>query len=138
MKIIHYSKVPSIPSEKVGITGAKDLAVRPLVTPADGASVFSMSLLELAPGGKTPRHRHQRDEAIFVKAGSGTIEYSGDQTPVSPGDVLYIGSNEDHQFINTADDILELLCVTLREGFSGQVSGVSPAADPRANQFDQE
>ncbi len=113
MKIIHYSQVPPIPSEQVGITGAKGLSLRPLVTPADGASIFSMSLLELAPGGATPKHSHQRDEAIFVKAGSGTIEYSGDQKPVSPGDVLYIGSNEDHQFVNTADDILELLCVTL-------------------------
>ena len=112
MKIIHYSDVASIPSDKIGIVGANQLSVRPLVTPADGASIFSMALLELAPGGSTPDHSHQREEEIFVKAGSGIVTCAGEQTPVAPGSVLYIGSNEAHQFVNTGDGVLELLCVT--------------------------
>jgi len=116
MKIIHYSDTPSIPSEKVGITGADQLSVRPLVTQGDGASTFSMVLLELAPGGSTPAHTHQREEEIFVKSGSGIVKYSGEQTPVGPGSVLFIGPNEDHQFVNSGDEIMELLCVTQIEG----------------------
>ncbi len=112
MKIKHYSDIPPIPSEKIGIVGADRLAVRPLVTPADGASLFSMALLELAPGGSTPDHSHQREEEIFVKSGSGLVTYSGEETTVGPGSVLYIGSNEAHQFVNTGDGILEMLCIT--------------------------
>ena len=112
MKIKHYGKVASIPADKVGIVGADRLSVRPLVTQADGASAFSMALLELAPGGSTPDHSHQREEEIFVKAGSGIVTYSGEQSDVGPGEVLYIAPNENHQFVNTGDSVLELLCVT--------------------------
>jgi quercetin dioxygenase-like cupin family protein len=112
LKIIHYSDVPSITSDKIGITGARGLSVRPLVNQADGAQTYSMALLELAPGGSTPKHSHQRDEEIFVKAGSGIVKYSGKEASASPGSVLYIAPNEDHQFLNTADETLELLCVT--------------------------
>jgi quercetin dioxygenase-like cupin family protein len=112
MKITHHSDVAPIPSERVGITGATDLSVRPLVTPADGASVFTMSLLELAPGGSTPDHSHQREEGIFVKTGSGVVKHSGGETPIGPGSVVYFGPNEEHQFVNTGEDVLELLCTT--------------------------
>jgi len=113
LKIVHSSDVPPIPSDKVGISGAEGLSVRPLVTQADGAQTYSMTLLELAPGGSTPKHSHQRDEEIFVRTGNGTVKYADKEASVSPGSVLYIGPNEDHQFLNTTDEILELLCVTL-------------------------
>lgn len=116
MRIKHYSDVPSIPSDKIGIVGASQLTVRPLVTPGDGASIFSMALLELAPGGSTPDHSHLREEEIFVRTGSGIVKHSGEETAVGPGSVLYIGPNEPHQFVNTGDEVLAMLCVTQIEG----------------------
>lgn len=116
MKIKHLSDVPPIPSDGIGIVGADQLSVRPLVTPADGARTFSMSLLELAPGGSTPDHSHEREEEIFVKAGNGVIKYSGEQATVGPGSVLYLGPKQGHQFVNTGDEIMELLCITEIEG----------------------
>ena len=112
MKTIHCSDVAPVPSEKIGISGATHLSVRPLVTPADGASVFTMSLLELAPGGSTPDHSHEREEGIFVKTGTGLVRHAGEETAIGPGSVLYIGPNEEHQFVNTGEDVLELLCTT--------------------------
>ena len=112
MKIINYADAPLIASEKVGIIGASHLSVRPLVTQGDGASAFSMVILELAPGGSTPAHSHQREEEIFVKVGQGIVKCSGEQASVGPGSVLFIGSNEDHQFVNTGDEIMEILCAT--------------------------
>ena len=112
MKITQYSDVASVSSERGGIIGAESLSVRPLVTPADGASVFTMSLLELAPGGSTPDHSHEREEGIFVKTGTGIVKHSGGETSIGPGSVLYISPNEEHQFVNTGEDVLELLCTT--------------------------
>jgi len=113
MKIIHFSEVAPIPSEKIGIAGAEKLSVRPLVTQADGAPTFTMVLLELGPGGSTPDHSHQREEEIFVKTGTGILRYSGKDIPLDPGRVVYLGPNEAHQFVNTGNEVLELLCVTL-------------------------
>lgn len=47
-----------------------------------------------------PDHSHQREEEIFVKTSSGIVKYAAKQTPVGPGSVLYMGSNEAHQFVN--------------------------------------
>lgn len=113
MKIKHFSEVAPIPSDKIGIVGAEKLDVRPLVTRADGASTFTMVLLELGPEGSTPKHRHQREEEIFVKAGTGILKHSGKDMLLRPGHAVFFGPNEVHQFINTGNEVLELLCLTL-------------------------
>jgi len=112
MRVKHFSDVPAMPSDEIGITGAIQLSVRPLLTPGDGASVFSMALLELSPGGSTPDHSHEREEGIFVQTGNGALRSSREESPVGPGSVVYIGPNENHQFVNTGDETLVLLCVT--------------------------
>jgi quercetin dioxygenase-like cupin family protein len=112
MKIKHFGDMAPIPSEKVGIVGAEKLAIRPLVTKADGALTFTMVLLELGPGGSTPDHSHQREEEIFVKKGRGRLKVSGKDIPLRPGQAIYLGPNEAHQFVNTSSEVLELLCVT--------------------------
>ena len=113
MKIKYLGDITPIPSEKIGIGGAEKLTIRPLVTQADGALTFTMVLLELAPGGSTPNHSHQREEEIFVKKGTGLLKYSGKDIPLHSGFVIYLGPNEAHQFVNTGKEVLELLCVTL-------------------------
>ena len=112
MKIVHYTKIEPVRSDKLGLTGSKDLSIRFLVTQEDGAPHFSMMLLELSPKGYTPDHSHQREEEIFVKAGKGELKSEENRTSIREGDVLYILPDEMHQFINTGSEILELLCVT--------------------------
>lgn len=112
MKILKASDAPLFPAEQIGIEGADRLSVRPLVTPADGASVFSLSVLELAPGGSTPDHSHLREEVILVQTGEGVVRYPDGENPVLPGSVLFFGPNEQHQFVNTGDGVLSMLCVT--------------------------
>jgi len=112
MKIVHYTNIEPVKSDKLGLTGSKDLSIRFLVTQEDGAPNFSMLLLELLPKGYTPDHSHQREEEIFVKAGKGELKAGDKRTDIRKGDVLYFLPDEKHQFINTGSEMLELLCVT--------------------------
>ena len=74
-----------------------------------------MMLLILAPNGHTPDHSHEREEEIYVKSGSGEIRADFKQTQIREGDVFYLAPNEQHQFLNSGPEELELLCVTLNQ-----------------------
>ncbi|MBC2714758.1 MAG: cupin domain-containing protein [Desulfobacteraceae bacterium] len=111
MKIFHYTEHKPFPAKTLGIEDASGLSIRFLITQGDGAPNFAMMHLELEPGGCTPNHQHGWEEEIFVKTGAGKIK-SGDQTTaICPGDVIYIAPDEAHQFVNTGEENLELLCV---------------------------
>jgi quercetin dioxygenase-like cupin family protein len=111
MKIMHYTDIDAIGSDELGLTGAKDLSIRFLISQGDGAPHFSMMLLELAPEGNTPEHSHQWEEEIFVRSGGGEIKSEDTRTSIRKGDALYIAPNETHQFLNTGSEKLELLCM---------------------------
>ena len=106
--------VDEIPANNLGIPGAKDVSVRLLIGPEDGAPNFLMMLLELSPGGHTPDHSHPWEEEIFVKAGEGTLNSKEGRKSIRAGDVLYFDPNEPHQFINTGSGPLECLCLIPR------------------------
>ena len=111
MKMAHYT---DIPTNTLGIPGAKDVKVRLLIGAEDGAPNFVMMLLELAPGGHTPGHSHAWEEEIFIKSGIGLIKTKDGEKPIRSGDALYFAPNESHQFINNGADILECICLIPR------------------------
>ena len=111
MKIANCKDIEPLRAEDIGITGANALLFRFLIHRGDGAPNFSMMLLELAPGGNTPQHCHGWEEEIFVKSGKGEIETAGGRNSLGPGDFLYIGPDEKHQFLNTGDESLEMICL---------------------------
>ena len=112
MKIIRYQDVESIESEKVGIRDAKKLGVRPLIGKEDGALIFSMSVLELEPGGHTPNHSHEREDQLFVISGIGEVKTVEGSYNIGPGTAVFFPSNEPHQVINSGRGPLLVLVVT--------------------------
>ena len=112
MKIIRYQDVESIESEKVGIRDAKKLGVRLLIGKGDGALNFSMSVLELDPGGHTPNHSHEREEQLFVISGSGELKTNEGSYNLGPGTAVFFQSDELHQVINSGSGPLMVLVVT--------------------------
>ncbi len=112
MKIIRYQEVESIESEKVGIREAEGLGLRPLIGKGDGALNFSMSVLDLEPGGHTPDHSHEREEQLFVISGSGELKTNEGSYNIGPGTAVFFSSNEPHQAINSGDVPLMVLVVT--------------------------
>lgn len=108
----NYQNVESLAYELVGIKGASGLGVRPLFGKHNGATVFSMSVLELEPGGYTPDHIHEREEQIFVISGSGEVKIESGTEKLVTGDAIFFPSNEIHQVTNPHSIPLVVLVVT--------------------------
>ncbi|MBW2623844.1 MAG: cupin domain-containing protein [Deltaproteobacteria bacterium] len=112
MKKTKYQDVNSIESEKVGIQGAEGLGVRPLIGKQDGALNFSMSVLELKPGGHTPEHSHEREEQLFVMLGNGEVKTGDGSHALEAGEAVFFPSGETHQVLNPGAEPLLVLVVT--------------------------
>lgn len=99
-----------VPARDLMIPGAKDVGIRVLIGPED-APRFIMMLLEVAPGGFTPHHRHEWEEEIFIESGEGSLRTDEGEKSLRVGDALILDPNMAHQFVNTGDEPLQFICV---------------------------
>jgi quercetin dioxygenase-like cupin family protein len=108
MKIAEAIAVEARP---VTMEGSKDCMVRWLIGKEDGAENFAMRQFVVEPGGYTPRHSHPYEHEIFVLEGTG-VAVEGDRAhAVKAGDVIFVPSEEIHQFRNTGSAPLKFLCL---------------------------
>jgi|SRR5512145_1372621 len=108
MKIINYTSVnPTMIDNDV----ARGIAGRVVIGKADGADHFCMRIFEISPDGHTPRHAHAWEHEIFFHAGEGEIYADGKWRKVSPGTVVFMPSNEEHQIRNTGKGLLVFACL---------------------------
>lgn len=108
MKIEKSSNIAKLPVE---VQGAKDTEIRWLISKEDGAENFALRMFELQPGGFTPLHTHAHEHEVFVIEGRGVFVYQGRQHPFGAEYVMFVPPNEEHQFKNTGDSVLRMLCI---------------------------
>jgi len=108
MKVVPLEEVEAQP---VGTEGAVGCRMRSLVGPDDGAPSFSMRQFEVAPGGYTPKHAHAHEHEVFVLQGSGVVLDGEREHALSPGTVVFVPPNQEHQFRNTGPGPLKFLCL---------------------------
>jgi quercetin dioxygenase-like cupin family protein len=108
VKIKRLNEVPQKPVEMEGANGAQ---MRMLIGPAEGADKFHMRQFEVAPHGNTPWHSHDYEHEILVLGGRGVAVSADGETPLNPGDVIWVQPNEQHQFKNTGDQPFEFICL---------------------------
>jgi uncharacterized cupin superfamily protein len=86
---------------------------------AAGSEKIYVNIDRIQPGMKSAKyHSHSRQEEFFlILGGSGTLRINGEEYPVRKGDFVAkpAGRNIAHQFINTGDEVLEILDVGTRE-----------------------
>lgn len=104
----HYLETEMI---DLDVPGAHDASLRVVIGRDDGAPNFTMLLLEIAPGGHTARHNHPWEEEVFVKSGRGRVVTEDDEEALQPGDAVYLGPGESHQFFNTGMEPFQFICV---------------------------
>jgi quercetin dioxygenase-like cupin family protein len=107
--------------------------VRWLIGERQGAPNFAMRQFEIAPGGHTPRHQHDYEHEIYVLEGSGAAVEGDRLHPLQAGDVVYVSPGDIHQFRNTGDVPLKMLCLIPNSATGKQVTvvpecGVEPGA----------
>ncbi len=93
------------------LDGAKHVRMRMLIGPDQGAGTFHMRHFELRPGGHTPHHQHDYEHEALILKGRGTMKGPEGDRPFQAGDVVWIPANEKHQFLNTSDEPVELICL---------------------------
>lgn len=101
----------NITKHPVEVDGAKDAEMRLLISKADGAENFAMRMFELQPGGHTPLHSHAHEHEVFVVEGDGVFVYEGREYEFGPDYVIFAPPNREHQFKNTGDSVLRMLCL---------------------------
>ena len=108
MKITNLKELPA---EKVEMDGVKDCQYQVAISSRDGAPSMAMRFFEVAPGGHTPLHNHAYEHEIYVIEGAGSVWRDGKEVALKPGDVLYIPSDEKHQFKNTGAQPFKFMCL---------------------------
>ena len=107
MKLFHYQDVEAKEAEE----GASRLKVRWLITKDTGARNFAMRLFEMEPGGFSPFHNHPWEHEVFILQGEGTVIGEGYERKFRDGMVIFIPSNEKHQFKNSGKKDVKFLCL---------------------------
>lgn len=130
MKINHYEEIAAQPVEMEGASGCQ---VRWLVSEKDGAPTFAMRQFEVSPGGHTPRHHHPYEHELFVLEGNGVVCEGDHEHKLKQGDVVFVKPDEVHQFRNTGDAPMKLLCLIPNSAAGKQVTVVPECGiDPNA------
>jgi quercetin dioxygenase-like cupin family protein len=107
VRILHYRDVKA---EDAG-EGTSKLSVRWLITKEMGAENFAMRLFEMDPGGYSPFHSHSWEHEVFILEGEGVVVSGGKERKVGTGSVIFVSSNEKHQFRNNGEKTLKFLCL---------------------------
>ncbi len=107
MKRVRFGEVASEEVEE----GAEGVRIRWLITEKDGAENFIMRHFEIAPGGYTPQHSHFWEHEVFILEGAGIVLSDAGEEPFEGGDVIFMPGGERHQFRNTGDSPVQMLCL---------------------------
>jgi quercetin dioxygenase-like cupin family protein len=91
--------------------GASNVKVRWLITKEMGAKNFAMRLFEVQSGGYSPLHKHAWEHEVFILEGEGALFDGEKATSFKPNDVVFVPSDEWHQFKNTSKKTLKFLCL---------------------------
>ena len=72
------------------------------------------------PGEVDNQRPHNRDEAYFVMAGSGTVVNEGERIPFRPGDFIFVPADAEHRFEDYTADLALWVVFYGPEGGEGQ------------------
>lgn len=90
--------------------GAKGVKVKYLLHKGVGAKRIQLRLFTIEVGGHTPLERHSHEHEVFILKGKALVKGGSRQIVVTSGNVLFIPSQEEHQFKNIGDEPVEFLC----------------------------
>lgn len=82
-----------------------------LIGPKDGAPTFAVRLFTLGPGGHSPRHQHPYEHGVLVLEGQGELWTEEGSYRLSPGTVVLVKPDEEHQFRNLGSVDLKFICI---------------------------
>ncbi|MBT5263421.1 MAG: cupin domain-containing protein [Rhodospirillaceae bacterium] len=75
----------------------------------NGLKHLSVWSQHIEPGGATPPHRHDCEEVVLIRSGSGELHLGGEVHQFNADTTLVVPRNAEHQIINTGVGSMELV-----------------------------
>ncbi|MEM3627194.1 MAG: cupin domain-containing protein [Candidatus Bathyarchaeia archaeon] len=107
---MYVTSVDKAREYEVKIEGVRGVKVKYLLHKGVGAKRLQLRLFTIDVGGYTPLERHEHEHEVFILRGKALVRGGKDEVTVGAGDVIFIPSNEEHQFKNIGDGELQFLC----------------------------
>ena len=98
-----------------GEKGLEGVIKRVLIGPAEGAPHYILRYFRVEPGQHTNLERHAHDHGVMILHGKARVQLNTEFQEVGPMDVVYIASDDLHQFTNVGDEAMGFLCVIQRQ-----------------------
>ena len=90
--------------------GAKGVRVKYLLHKGVGAKRIQLRLFTIDVDGYTSIERHEHEHEVYMLRGRAVVRGGSKEALVTTGHVVFIPSNEEHQFRNVGDEKVEFLC----------------------------
>ena len=113
MFVSHVDNVKKVPMD---MPGAEKVVKQVLIGANEGWDNHVMRLFTVEKNGHTPRHTHPYPHINFVVSGSGILHVNGKDYEIRQGSIAYVPSNVIHQYTNSSDDDLVIICIVPKEG----------------------
>lgn len=108
---MHIVDVHQFEASEVEGHGAEGVTIQWLIDESVGAPNFAMRRFVIAPGGHTPSHEHPWEHEAYIVRGHGEVILDDGPVAFGPDNAIFIPPDERHQFRNTGDEPLEMLCL---------------------------
>ena len=82
-----------------------------LISGDDTNGRFCLIDMHIPPGGGPPPHRHDFEETFIIQEGELEATFRGQKSLVRAGETVNIPANAPHQFHNSSDKPVRLLCI---------------------------
>jgi quercetin dioxygenase-like cupin family protein len=102
-----------------------------LLTGKETAGHFCLIDMHIPPGGGPPPHRHDFEESFIVMAGELEATFRGVKSVVRAGETVHIPANAPHQFHNSSQHPVRMLCICSPSGQEGFFLGLGVAVAHR-------
>ena len=109
---MHKVNIDRMEPVAVTVPGAEGVSIQWLVSEANGeAPNFALRRFIIEPGGNTPYHTHDWEHVVYTLAGTGVMQTEEGPVAIRAGDAMIVAPDAEHNFENTGDEPLELLCL---------------------------
>ena len=113
MPVIKYDDISRAP---VTTEGVREASRADVIGGPEGWQENVMRVFRLAPGGFTPKHKHDWEHVNHVIRGRGRLRIGETIHELSEKDFALVPPNAEHQFENPYDEPFEFICIVPARG----------------------
>lgn len=113
MPVRRYADLKEIP---VAMEGAQGVTKRVPIGKDEGWEDYTLRVFKIAPGGCTPKHRHDWEHVNYVMSGKGRLILDETAHEIAEKDFAFVPPNALHQFQNPFPEDFEFICIVPNRG----------------------